>query len=679
MPGPAALLDETDTLVCSNAAFLEAARECGAELRPLLARLLGAGLDASEAACESGEALVNGTRVAFTRAAVAGLGWLCTLQKQPGPAIDELTGLPGRAEMRAAVEHGLRLGGRDRGVAYAMIDLDRFKAVNDTLGHAVGDRLLAKVAERLRSAVREGDMLARLGGDEFALVQIGDEQPAAIERTVARLVDLVGRPYVVDGQMLEIGCSVGVALAPGDATEADALASRADLALYRAKEEGRSCYRFFAPGMDDAMLERRALDADMRRALAYREFELHYQPQQDLPSGRITGFEALIRWNHPERGTVQPGDFIPLAEETGFIVPLGEWIVRQACADCASWPGAPSVAVNVSTRQLMGAGLVDTVRTALHANGLAPARLEVEVTETSLMEDTRQCVETLGRLRDLGVAVSLDDFGTGYSSISYLRSFPFDKLKIDKSFVHEEDGSSDDLVKAIIDISRHFRMNAVAEGVETEARAEALRSLGCNAIQGFLLGRAMPSDDARTIAERQAAAPDASSGSGAGAASRAGAVPALEDEGSLVRLAYVSRSTCDLSELDLRTQVTSILAVSRRNNGRDGVSGALLFNHGHFAQVLEGPSAAVEATFERIQHDDRHADVNLIECRAVTGRVFAGWAMAHVGADEPGRAGGLDLEGLASVADWTGGGVDVVSMLANLLRYEERHGRREAA
>jgi predicted signal transduction protein with EAL and GGDEF domain len=319
-------------------------------------------------------------------------------------------------------------------------------------------------------------------------------------------VDLIGRTYMVEGHLLTIGASVGVAVAPGDGTTADILLKNADLALYRSKTDGRGTFRFFEPEMDARMQARRRLELDMRQALARREFLLHYQPQMNLENNRLTGCEALIRWRHPERGTVSPVDFIPLAEEIGLIVPIGEWVIRQACRDAAAWPAPLSVAVNVSPAQFKSERLVETILSALSTSGLPAKRLEVEITEGVLLQESEKTLQTLHRLRALGVRVSMDDFGTGYSSLSYLRSFPFDKIKIDRSFVKDlaakPDG--DAIIRAIAGLGKSLGMTTVAEGVETHDQMQRIRAEGCTDVQGYLISKPIPADDLLTLLGKQA-------------------------------------------------------------------------------------------------------------------------------------------------------------------------------
>jgi diguanylate cyclase (GGDEF)-like protein len=421
--------------------------------------------------------------------------------------LDPLTGLPNRLLLRERLEEALaRLKRNGEACALLLIDLDRFKPVNDTLGHPVGDALLLKVADRLRATVRPTDTIARIGGDEFIILQTGVRDPSDIQALARRLVDLIGRTYMVEGHLLTIGASVGVAVAPGDGTTADILLKNADLALYRSKTDGRGTFRFFEPEMDARMQARRRLELDMRQALARREFLLHYQPQMNLENNRLTGCEALIRWRHPERGTVSPVDFIPLAEEIGLIVPIGEWVIRQACRDAAAWPAPLSVAVNVSPAQFKSERLVETILSALSTSGLPAKRLEVEITEGVLLQESEKTLQTLHRLRALGVRVSMDDFGTGYSSLSYLRSFPFDKIKIDRSFVKDlaakPDG--DAIIRAIAGLGKSLGMTTVAEGVETHDQMQRIRAEGCTDVQGYLISKPIPADDLLTLLGKQA-------------------------------------------------------------------------------------------------------------------------------------------------------------------------------
>jgi diguanylate cyclase (GGDEF)-like protein len=411
----------------------------------------------------------------------------------PASDTDDLTGLMKRSGMNERLDRALATDAP--GVAVHCIDLDRFKIINDTLGHGIGDLLLKKVADRIRSACRKDDCVARVGGDEFVVVQTGIGGADDAARLAGRLVDLVGRTYVLSGHTINIGASVGVALGEGVVVGRDLLRN-ADLALYEAKRAGRNRFRSFEPGMDAALRERRELEIDLRRALALKQFELHYQPFLDLGSNAVIGFEALIRWHHPTRGLVSPADFIPLAEETGLINKIGEWVLRTACSTAATWPDDRAVAVNISPVQFRTDTLVDLIVSTLASTGLPAHRLEIEITEGALLDNTDSVLKTLHALRDLGIHISMDDFGTGYSSLSYLQKFPFHKIKIDRSFVQraEEGGDSEAILRAIAGLGVSLGMAITAEGVETPEQLERIRSEQCTHVQGYLTGRPMPAD-----------------------------------------------------------------------------------------------------------------------------------------------------------------------------------------
>ena len=407
---------------------------------------------------------------------------------------DALTDLPNRILLRARLEHELKRVKRGECLAVLCLDLDHFKSVNDTLGHPVGDELLKAVADRLRRCTREPDTIARLGGDEFAIIMTAMEQPTDAAALSGRVRDAITKPYDLDGHQIVVDISIGISIAPIDATEPDQLLKNADMALYGAKADGRGVYRFFEPEMDARMQQRRELEMDLRKALVNGEFELHYQPLVNLQDNDISGFEALLRWHHPIRGLISPADFIPIAEETGLIVPLGEWVLRQACAETASWPGNFKVAVNLSPAQLKSRNLVQVVTNALAAAGMAASRLQLEITESVLMQNTFATLGTLHQLRNLGVQIAMDDFGTGYSSLSYLRSFPFDKIKIDRSFINDLSNGAEPLaiVHAVANLAKSLSMVSTAEGVETQQQLEKLQAVGCTEMQGHLFSRARP-------------------------------------------------------------------------------------------------------------------------------------------------------------------------------------------
>jgi diguanylate cyclase (GGDEF)-like protein len=420
---------------------------------------------------------------------------------------DALTNLPNRVLFREQMEARLSELGRQQQFAVLCIDLDRFKNVNDTFGHASGDQLLRQVADRMRKLLREGDVLARLGGDEFVVLQGHVNQAADASALASRLIEDIGTPFDLDGQHAAIGVSIGIALAPGDATNSDQLLKSADMALYRAKAEGKGAYRFFEPEMDRLMQARRSLESDLRTALANNEFELYYQPLINLQTENICSFEALLRWNHPERGLIPPLDFIPLAEETNLIVPIGEWVIRQACEEAMKWPSEITVAINLSPVQFKMPNLSQIVMSALAHSGLAAERLELEITESVLLVENASTLKILHQLRRLGVRISMDDFGTGYSSLSYLRSFPFDKIKIDRSFVHDIQQSEDSkaIVRAVTGLGASLGMTTTGEGVETREELEYLRGEGCTEAQGYFFSKPKPAKEVLTmLAERNA-------------------------------------------------------------------------------------------------------------------------------------------------------------------------------
>lgn len=417
---------------------------------------------------------------------------------------DSLTGLPNRTLLREKLEQELTRVKRDGSLAVLCLDLDQFKSVNDTLGHPVGDMLLRAVAERMHACVRETDIIARLGGDEFAIIQVTAPQPQSVTSLAERLIDSMTQPFDIGGHQVVIGTSIGIALAPLDGLDAEQLIKSADMALYRAKTDGRGVFRFFEPEMDARMQARRTLELDLRRALVKAEFELFYQPLVNLKSNSVCGFEALIRWHHPTRGMVSPVDFIPVAEEIGLIVPIGEWVIHNACKEATTWPNDIKVAVNLSPAQFRSKGLVHAVTSALANSGLPPRRLELEITESVLLLESEGTLSTLHQLRSLGVHISMDDFGTGYSSLSYLRSFPFDKIKIDRSFVSDLSDRQDSIaiVRAVSGLGKSLGMATTAEGVETAEQLGHLREEGCSEVQGYLFSAPTPAGEVYSVIEK---------------------------------------------------------------------------------------------------------------------------------------------------------------------------------
>lgn len=460
---------------------------------------------------------LNGRTIMMQSHPMADGGWVSTHediteQRQQEERIrhmarhDALTELPNRVQFVEAMvecESAIQRGER---VAMLWIDLDHFKQVNDTLGHSVGDKLLRQVAGRLKGAVRDGDLLARVGGDEFSLLVRGIDKPGDAAAVAERVVTAIAAPFSVDGHQLVIGASVGIALAPADGEDGETLMKNADLALYKAKADGRSTYHFFETGMDAAIQKRRAIEAGLRLAISRQEFRLVFQPLVGLEENRITCFEALLRWDPPGRATVAPSDFIPIAEETGLIVQIGEWALFEACRTAATWPGAVRVAVNLSPAQFKNKRLYETVTEALAMSGLDPRRLELEITESLLLTDNEPTLKLLHQLRALGVRISMDDFGTGYSSLSYLRSFPFDKIKIDRSFMRDLKTRSDSLaiVTAVIGLGHSLGMSTTAEGIETAEQLEAVRAQGCHEVQGFLFSPPVPAAAAAELLAAEA-------------------------------------------------------------------------------------------------------------------------------------------------------------------------------
>ncbi|ESX51877.1 EAL domain-containing protein [Mesorhizobium sp. C416B] len=459
--------------------------------------------------------LADGRTLLVARRPLTGGGWVATFEDITERRraeermshlahYDTLTDLPNRSMFRERLDQAMT---GDTPLAIFSLDLDRFKAVNDTWGHPAGDWLLKCVAERLRHSLRsDTDVVARLGGDEFAILQFNPKGATDAEQLAKRIVAVVSQPFRDKGRDMHVGISLGIALYPGDGKDADTLLKNADMALYSGKSEGRNVYRFFEPGMDALVRARLALETDLETALKRREFVLEFQPITNIASGKIVGAEALMRWNSPTRGLVAPDDFIAAAEDSGLIVPLGEWALKQACSVAAGWPPGMRIAVNVSAVQIRSADFARSVISALAVSGVPASRLELEITETVLMDESETVLKTLRQLRELGIRIALDDFGTGYSSLGYLRRFPVDKIKIDRSFIHDIDNKDTAaIVRTIIGLGAELGITVTAEGVETEAQLDILRKAGCVEAQGFLIG--MPSkaaDMARLLKTRAA-------------------------------------------------------------------------------------------------------------------------------------------------------------------------------
>ena len=454
----------------------------------------------SDATTSRVDELADGRLICVTRQPMPGGGWVATHldvteQRRSEAKIthmahhDALTDLPNRVLLRERLDHALaitRRGGSN--LAVLMLDLDRFKEVNDTLGHPTGDALLQAVAARLLACCRETTLIARLGGDEFAVIEYVENPVVEAVALAERIRKSLCKPFDLGDHQVTAGTSIGIAVAPRDGTDSDEILKSADLALYSAKSGGRGSFRFFEPELDRLMHARRNLERDLRSALANGEFELHYQPFVNVKSGKVSGFEALLRWHHPERGLVMPGEFIPLAEETGLIVPLGEWVLRTACAEAAKWPANLKIAINLSPIQFRSKELVAAIVGALANSGIAPPRLELEVTETAIMHDSEAVFAALSQFQKLGVRIALDDFGTGYSSLSFLQRFPFDKIKIDRSFVNELSSAREEsrlIACAVVRFAVSLGKTTTAEGVETREQWDMLRAEACVETQGY--------------------------------------------------------------------------------------------------------------------------------------------------------------------------------------------------
>jgi diguanylate cyclase (GGDEF)-like protein len=417
---------------------------------------------------------------------------------------DALTGLTNRLALQDSLDQAVALAGRGQQSAVLCLDLDRFKAVNDTFGHPTGDLLLKAVAERLLACVRDVDSVCRLGGDEFVVLLVGLDAPEQASTVAQRIIRALTEPFDLEGQNVSVGTSIGIAITPQDATTGTALLKCADTALYRAKQEDKGSWRYFKPEMNERLQERLLLERALREAVQNEAFELAYQPQYTIATERLCGFEALLRWRHPERGMISPATFIPIAEETGLIVPIGAWVLRRACAEAMNWPVDVSLSVNLSGVQFKGQALLHTIRDALAEAGRPPSRLELEITETMLLSNSASNLAILEHVHDQGIRIAMDDFGTGYSSLSYLRSFPFDKIKIDQSFIRDLSDRADsrEIVNAVVALANSLGMTTTAEGVETQEQLAELRRLGCTDVQGYLFSKPVPAIEARNLVVR---------------------------------------------------------------------------------------------------------------------------------------------------------------------------------
>lgn len=497
---PILVLDAAGRVLLANAPFERWFAICGDLLDE---RTLGLASPLSPAIAELARALAIDAdapvlslaghgRVRMTRRPLREGGLILTFRSESA-TLPETPAGPARKRFADAITNEL-LGGRPVAVLY--LNLDRFKLVNDTLGHSIGDLLLASVVDRIRSVLGHGEVFERVGGDEFGIVVAGEDVNTRAGALADKLIGLIDRPALIKGHVVNVGGSIGIAVAPGDGTDAEMLVRRANLALYAAKKAGRGVARCFDAAMDEQLAERRQLEFELRRAVKLKEFRLHYQAQGDAETGAVVGFEALIRWQHPNRGLLSPVHFLDLAEEIGLMPVLGEWVIETACREAARWPERMGVAVNVSPTQFLNGKIVDIVRCALERSWLAPKRLHLEITETVLLNGTADNLATLNALRALGCAIAMDDFGTGYSSLSYLSMFPFDTLKLDKGFVQRmrEDRSCDAIARTVAELGRKLGMKTIAEGVETEEQMATVREQGFDMVQGYLLFKPIPAD-----------------------------------------------------------------------------------------------------------------------------------------------------------------------------------------
>jgi diguanylate cyclase (GGDEF)-like protein len=518
-------LAETDVQSGSTAAELRELLETRSTLAPTDVATIGDSIlrpQADDIRSASVRELTDGRSLAVNFAPVEDDGWLVTLEDITERRMvearikhmahhDALTGLPNRVLFHDRLSQAVARARRGESSAVLFLDLDHFKAVNDTLGHPVGDILLREVTQRLIKEVRETDTVARLGGDEFAIVQTKVNKPEGTATLATRIIDVISAPYQIDGHEVTIGTSIGIAVAPEDSTDPDQLLKNADMALYQAKAAGRGSYRHFEAEMDTRLRARRKLETDLRKAVADGELQVFYQPLLNLRTLAVCGFEALVRWFHPERGFIPPSEFVPVAEEIGLIIELGDHVLRRACRDAVGWPDGLKVAVNLSPIQLARRAVVANIADALRDSGLDPSRLELEITETAMIADTEGVLATLHQIRDQGVRIAMDDFGTGYSSLSYLLRFPFDKVKIDRSFIDGvgEGGHADVIVSAVIKLCTALGMTITAEGVETVQQLGYVASRQCTEAQGYLFSMPRPVGDVADMireSEQQAGA-----------------------------------------------------------------------------------------------------------------------------------------------------------------------------
>ena len=515
-------------------------------------------------------------------------------------------------------------------VCIKLDELDEFKAA---AGESASNRLLQKVAKRLSDVLPRKWLAASDGASSFTLLARdinADAVTATFEETIGRAKDMLGRPYLIDQEVAELKAHIGWTSCTDEHGTLELL-RQAELSLAVNTNSLSGKDKPYSTDMDEKRREERKLEFDLRKAILLNEFELHYQMQLDYTNRKISGFEALIRWRHPERGMIFPDVFIPLAEKSGLIVAMGEWVIKTACHQAHRWPEDIRVAVNVSPVQLQSENLINVVQTSLKNSGLSPNRLEIEITESTAIQDETSSRNCLLALKDLGVSIALDDFGTGYASLSYLRSFPFDKLKIDQSFVRSEENrvQNDLVLQSMFTLGKCFGMTTLAEGIETEEHQEKILGLGCDKAQGYLYSRPIPFEDTFSLIEEFNQVSFAAETTEANIERHETIVKSTE--GALFQIAYISDNASDSSPEQLSSMMEDIQLASKRNNTADNISGALMFNQQCFAQILEGESEVIETAFERIQNDPRHHNVQVLDFGPIEKRSFPEWAMAFVG------------------------------------------------
>lgn len=544
---------------------------------------------------------------------------------------DPVTNLLTRSRFIRHLDHALS-NDNESGSIVLCIQLDKLNDFKSEVGETAGDRLLQKVSSRLTDILPANWLIASTGASSFVVLTKAEEnsESKSFDAIVTNVKEMLNRPYLIDGEVAELNAHIGWAKAENNIDSLELL-RRADLSLSVNSRSNSGIDQAYLPSMDERRKEERKLEFDLRKAILLNEFELHYQMQLDYTNRKISGFEALIRWRHPERGMIFPDVFIPIAEKSGLIVAMGEWVIKTACKQAIFWPEDIRVAVNVSPVQLQSENLLSVIDSSLRDSGLTANRLEIEITESTAIQDETSSRQRLMALKELGISIALDDFGTGYASLSYLRSFPFDKLKIDQSFIRSEENrvQNDLVLQSMFTLGKCFGMTTLAEGIETEEHQEKILGLGCDKAQGYLYSRPIPFEDTFSLIEEfnnvVLTAPNLENSQ----ASK-GVIEKCAN-GGLFQIAYISDNATGSTSEELSKIMQSIQLASKRNNTADNISGALMFNQQCFAQILEGDSKTIENTFERIQNDPRHQNVQVLDYGPIQDRSFPEWAMAFVG------------------------------------------------